>query len=207
MSNRKCAYCETLLSEESKYMEVEHYRPKNIYPDLVVEWTNLLPSCKGCNGKKSDYDTGIFDFVHPVDDNPKDHLTIHLSKPTTFVRGIDEKGKHFVRQIGLNDYDRLRKPRIKAVYDIIKRLEDIHDLLTHSNLQSNSSSSKKIQRKMTALLSGLHPRSNYSAYKASAILKHSNWQKTYNLMVQNNLWNEYHHRLLSQARQNVLPST
>ncbi|MGR0329632.1 HNH endonuclease [Bacillus cereus] len=52
MSHNKCAYCECRLDEESKYMEVEHFLPKDDYPKLVVDWNNLLPSCKRCNGKK-----------------------------------------------------------------------------------------------------------------------------------------------------------
>ena len=50
MAFGKCCYSEIRLVEESKYMEVEHYAPKSIYPDKVMEWGNLLPSCKKCNG-------------------------------------------------------------------------------------------------------------------------------------------------------------
>lgn len=52
MSHNKCAYCECKLDEESKYMEVEHFLPKDDYPNQVVDWNNLLPSCKRCNTKK-----------------------------------------------------------------------------------------------------------------------------------------------------------
>lgn len=51
----KCAYCEKQLEKGS--FEVEHYRPKGGvagcdhpgYWWLALSWTNLLPTCAGCN--------------------------------------------------------------------------------------------------------------------------------------------------------------
>ncbi|OQY54394.1 MAG: hypothetical protein DRR08_10845 [Candidatus Parabeggiatoa sp. nov. 2] len=57
MSSDKCCYCECNVTEESNYLEVEHFQPKSLYPDKVVVWDNLLPSCKRCNGTKRDHDT------------------------------------------------------------------------------------------------------------------------------------------------------
>ena len=46
----KCAYCE----QKTETLEVEHYRPKNKYPWLKNEWSNLLPVCIPCNNSKRD---------------------------------------------------------------------------------------------------------------------------------------------------------
>lgn len=75
MSANKCCYCECKIMEASTYLEVEHFHPKSLYPDEVVAWKNLLPSCKRCNGKKGDHDTKKEPIIHPVRDNPKSHLT------------------------------------------------------------------------------------------------------------------------------------
>lgn len=61
--NEKCAYCERNRGLE---LEVDHYRskkPRNFQPHpgdnhpgyywVCYEWSNLLPSCSKCNGKKS----------------------------------------------------------------------------------------------------------------------------------------------------------
>lgn len=47
-SNKKCAYCECILQETDSYSQVEHFHPKSLYPEEVVIWENLLPSCGRC---------------------------------------------------------------------------------------------------------------------------------------------------------------
>ncbi|MCP3143042.1 HNH endonuclease family protein [Pyxidicoccus xibeiensis] len=46
---RRCAYCEDSLADE-----VEHIRPKTLYPELVFAWMNYLYACGSCNGHKND---------------------------------------------------------------------------------------------------------------------------------------------------------
>jgi uncharacterized protein (TIGR02646 family) len=74
MSHDKCCYCECHIREESKYMEVEHFFAKRWHETQVLEWTNLLPACKRCNIRKSDHDCAIEPIIHPVQDDPRDHL-------------------------------------------------------------------------------------------------------------------------------------
>jgi len=49
--NQKCAYCEDDL--RNQFSQVEHFRPKSIYPWLGLSWGNLLLSCEICNNSKS----------------------------------------------------------------------------------------------------------------------------------------------------------
>ncbi|MFN8514551.1 MAG: hypothetical protein U0232_05315 [Thermomicrobiales bacterium] len=46
----RCHYC-----EDSKADEVEHFRPKDLYPDVVFVWENYLYACGPCNGRKSNH--------------------------------------------------------------------------------------------------------------------------------------------------------
>jgi uncharacterized protein (TIGR02646 family) len=46
--SRRCMYCEDNCADE-----VEHYRPKALYPELVFAWTNYLFACASCNRRKS----------------------------------------------------------------------------------------------------------------------------------------------------------
>jgi hypothetical protein len=44
---KRCMYC-----EDSAADEVEHHRPKNLYPEYVSAWENYLYACGPCNGPK-----------------------------------------------------------------------------------------------------------------------------------------------------------
>ena len=45
---RRCAYCEDSLADE-----VEHMRPKDLYPNQVFSWQNYIYACGPCNGPKN----------------------------------------------------------------------------------------------------------------------------------------------------------
>lgn len=44
----RCGYCEDSYADE-----IEHIRPKDIYPEQVFVWKNYLYSCGPCNGPKN----------------------------------------------------------------------------------------------------------------------------------------------------------
>lgn len=44
---KRCVYCEDSLADE-----IEHVRPKDLYPEFVFAWENYLYSCGPCNGAK-----------------------------------------------------------------------------------------------------------------------------------------------------------
>ena len=58
-------YFDITGKEVVKGYEVKEFDPKSIYPDLVVAWDNLLPSCPHCNKEKSSHDTGALSFDRP----------------------------------------------------------------------------------------------------------------------------------------------
>ncbi len=43
----RCVYCEDSLADE-----IEHFWPKDLYPDKVFAWENYLYACGPCNGPK-----------------------------------------------------------------------------------------------------------------------------------------------------------
>jgi uncharacterized protein (TIGR02646 family) len=45
---RRCGYC-----EDSAADEVEHIKPKDLYPEAVFVWENYLYACGPCNGPKN----------------------------------------------------------------------------------------------------------------------------------------------------------
>lgn len=55
--SRRCMYCEDSCADE-----VEHIKPKDLYPEVVFVWGNYLYACGRCNGGKSN-SFAIFDAV------------------------------------------------------------------------------------------------------------------------------------------------
>ena len=53
MSNGKCAYCEGGINAV-RSGQVEHFRPKSLFPAQAYRWENYFLACGGCNGPKSD---------------------------------------------------------------------------------------------------------------------------------------------------------
>ena len=45
---RRCGYCEDSVGDE-----IEHIRPKDLYPEAVFVWDNYLLACGPCNGGKN----------------------------------------------------------------------------------------------------------------------------------------------------------
>jgi uncharacterized protein (TIGR02646 family) len=45
---RRCAYCEDSVADE-----VEHIKPKDLYPEEVFAWGNYVYACGPCNGPKN----------------------------------------------------------------------------------------------------------------------------------------------------------
>lgn len=45
---RRCMYCEDSVADE-----VEHFQPKDLYPEYVFAWRNYLYACGPCNGPKN----------------------------------------------------------------------------------------------------------------------------------------------------------
>jgi len=45
----RCVYC-----EDSSADEIEHFFPKNVFPDQVFQWENYSYACGPCNGPKND---------------------------------------------------------------------------------------------------------------------------------------------------------
>lgn len=122
MTNGKCAYSEQKLNSRSSYMEIEHFRHKNLYKDDVVKWGNLLPACKKCNTAKGEWDVEEKPIVNPLVDTPKNHL---------FVRGFrfykrDDKGENTIKAVALNDRKHFVNPRGEMAIRIVDEIEETY---------------------------------------------------------------------------------
>ncbi len=167
-SNDKCCYCEANVKEESKYLEVEHFHHKDAYKDEVLEWENLLPSCKKCNGTKNDHDTKKEPIIDPSITDPKKHLRFWRYR----IKGFDALGKLTVSVLNLNDQDRLVKKRFEIGNAIQEKLEQLNELIDDyiSGLQTSTRRKNRIINGIKDLMKEGLPNSIYSATASAVIL-------------------------------------
>ena len=168
-SSNKCAYCEVDVSEESKYMEVEHFRFKDSFPHLVVDWDNLLPSCKRCNGRKGTYNVDVDgEIVNPYDTPPSAHMYFQNYR----LRWRDEMGRRtIIDALYLNDSERLVSVRMKLGESVCSALETIRiDLESYQLGDPTVRKWAKIVRGVEKLLKEAQPESPFSALIATVLL-------------------------------------
>lgn len=127
MFGKKCAFCESIVTAVS-YQNVEHFRPKSIYPRLAYEWENLLFCCTVCNvGYKKDRfpllngntkkldpsdpcaldNTDSNALIDPTSDNPEKYFTFENER----IISLNRRARITVDVCGLNRDDLLDERR------------------------------------------------------------------------------------------------
>ncbi|WP_058830620.1 hypothetical protein [Paenibacillus polymyxa] len=184
MSHDKCIFCECKLGEESKYIEVEHFHPKSLYPYEVVDWFNLLPICKRCNGLKRDHDTKHEPIINPTIDEPRQHLFI---KNYRFF-SKDEIGKRTVRILQLNDSERLMLPRFKIGNQVSETLDILVKWIEKTNGTQAIDDQNEMICKVHNLLNSCQSESEYSATCSYALFSDENYYDIKKHMVNKGIW-------------------
>lgn len=176
-SFNKCAYCECDLQIEDSYMQVEHFKDKDTYPEDVVKWENLLPSCARCNRKKWTLDVINYPIVNPYEDDPRQHL----SQEAFRLYAKDEKGKTTITQLYLNDDDRVILPRFLACNEINRQLDLIMNNLFDMDATRDS---------LTFLLQSCQSNKSYSAFLSSTLHSNAHYQTIKTCLFNNRAWDD-----------------
>ncbi len=107
-----CAYC-----EESTRGEVDHFRPKSRFPNLVYTWANWLFACHDCNRAKSDRwpATGFVDPCAALASDRPEHF-FAFDTQTGFIKPLEslssqrrEMAAETIRALKLNDFHHRKK--------------------------------------------------------------------------------------------------
>lgn len=178
-SNNKCIFSEIKLGEEGKYPEVEHYYPKSIYPEKVVEWGNLLPISTFCNKRKGNVDPCIVPLVNPLIDDPK--CFFYILEGRLWVKNGSQKAINTINILGLNDRDHLRVVRVRIEDKIKTTLEDIWAF--HCN------DSTRCIRRMKELMQEGGRKEEYSATVSTYILQHKLYKDLKSHLSLLGVWN------------------
>lgn len=160
-SNGKCAYCECKVDEESKYMEVEHFEDKHSNPDKVVDWDNLLPSCKRCNASKGSHNVTVEPIVNPYETDPKLHLGFKLYR----IKALSDVGQNTIDVLALNNFDRVMIKRIEVGEIIQDSIDEAVSLADQYEINASTRNRNRLFGKVRAILRECL---EYSAYSATA---------------------------------------
>ncbi len=182
MSNGKCAYSEQKLNTESAYMEIEHFRNKDKYPHLVVNWGNLLPSCKKCNATKGILDVLDEPIVNPLEDFPREHLYVKAFR----FYGKDIKGQNTISAVALNDRAHFVSSRSLIGFKISDMLEGYYEALINT---TGDRAKRNFVNRIKSVLKDCGPLNEYSAVISTYILyEFDTYKLLKDFMQMNKLW-------------------
>lgn len=116
----KCMYCETKILA-SEYGDVEHIKPKSLFPELTYVWNNLGFACEICNrtNKNDNYDEK---FIDPYSDNPDEFLD--AVGAIIVPKNGNERGLYSCDILGLNRID-LEQKRNEELLSVKKIIDEV----------------------------------------------------------------------------------
>lgn len=195
LGHGKCAFCEVKLEEASTYNEVEHFKDKKKYPDDVISWENLLPSCRHCNGSKQSHDVVNSPIINPCHEIPSDHLFIRGYR----IRGKTDLGVQTVEVLNFNQREHKFIPRCKAGDVIESSLDDALYRL-ESYLKEPSVRRKNIlKNKIEAILEECQITASFSAVSATVLHGSSDYIQIREAMIANDIWTDHMQKLHDNA--------
>ena len=107
-----CAYCEEICKGE-----VDHFRPKSRFPELVYDWSNWLFACHDCNqAKDATWPAGgyVDPCAHSESSHPEhyfefDVLTAEILPQEGLSQGCRNRAKKTIIDLRLNGRHHLKK--------------------------------------------------------------------------------------------------
>ncbi|MDD3253813.1 MAG: hypothetical protein PHV18_14795 [Lachnospiraceae bacterium] len=191
MSHGKCCYCETVLGTQARPMNVEHFHCKEAYPNEVVTWDNLLPSCGQCNSNKGKHDTikdGL--IINPTIDNPKEYLYLKYFMIKSKDNQLGSIGRRTVELLDLNNRERLVNPRILIADTMRQKLENIHEKAVDlaGRQDGKQYNRTKIVNGIRDILRMAQPDAEYSAFMSTIILTDEDYLETRDILIAKELW-------------------
>jgi len=123
----RCMFC-----SGSESSQVEHFKPKAVFPEEAMMWDNLLWVCGICNQSKGDrfppYTGPGGQIIDPTIENVWDFFFIDeygnlTPKWRTDLNSLDPRAKSTVENLAL-DRDALQQTRQQRIEDLKVRIED-----------------------------------------------------------------------------------
>lgn len=134
---QRCMFC-----SGSESSDVEHYRPKAVFPHLAMTWENYLWACTPCNRAKSSQFPLAGDnsavLINPLDENVWRYFYIDAFGNLTPLWDVQRddfnpRGKETARIIGL-DRQVLQESRRSRMDDLKEKVQDTASLLKSGDI-------------------------------------------------------------------------
>ncbi len=134
----KCMYCESKITHVY-FGDVEHIKPKSLFPEDRLSIENLGLACALCNNAKGDFWDAATPLLNPYEDNPTVEL---LAFGYMIVRrpGKD-RARVSIEQLGLNRQALLERRK--------ERIELLQPLVDQFSLTPEGAVKKLIQGELT----------------------------------------------------------
>lgn len=119
----KCAYCESHIVHID-YGDIEHFRPKTLYPECCFDWDNLLLGCTVCNNNKlAQFPTAPEkQLINPTNELPENYFDFEYDGYTQLANVLpkNSRGEETEKILRLNRSDLLknRSNEIKKIVAI-----------------------------------------------------------------------------------------
>ncbi len=131
-----CCYCGKKITKDTSH--IEHLKPRNQYPDLALEYGNVLASCEidreepppipvHCGHKKDDWYNKTL-MVSPLDSNCADFFRYTEDGQILATQDSNKQAaaQETITRLALN-IDKLRRGRKKAIEDILDIIDVLND--------------------------------------------------------------------------------
>ena len=135
MSHRKCAYCEGKINSP-RAGQVDHFKPKSLFPSLAYDWDNYFLSCGGCNNAKHDKWPRTGEYLRPDRGDPSQHLRFETDGSVKALQAGSDADQT------IDDFDlkrdwlvRLRKRHLQQMLSRLKHVMDLYQVNNAQGLQ------------------------------------------------------------------------
>ncbi|WP_373072223.1 HNH endonuclease [Sulfurimonas sp.] len=127
--NKRCGYCDGLdvYAGGSQGFQIDHFKPKKLFPDLETEYENLVYSCPYCNRSKWDYWRDDKGFIDPCSDLYSETLYRNDKGQIKYYDGC-EQGEYIHQKLKLD----LRRHELIWIIEKLKKQSDDLDALSDS---------------------------------------------------------------------------
>lgn len=186
IGNNKCAFCEVVLNQKSTYLEIEHFKDKDSYPDDVIQWENLLPACRHCNGTKSTHDVVREPIINPSINIPSEHLYFKAYR----IKGRTSLGIMTEEVLNLNDSEHYVIERCKIGTLISEQIEEAEKKFSNYCSSSIPARKREVNKIVKALLNQCQKSALFSAVSATILHHGDEYINLRSNMMRTGIWSD-----------------